>query len=128
METSGNHEQGQEESLGSFISVQDRVARAQVGLEARRALCWALTEPSVAMHGGGVGAGGGWISRIKSGGRKVTQTKMVLRQTVPVRKQNFRLGRWLHGSLVTQAGVGVQSPRTQFLKKKVAQPCNPSSG
>lgn len=31
----------------------DPPARAQVCLEARRALCWALTGPSVAMHGVG---------------------------------------------------------------------------
>lgn len=30
-------------------------AQAQVCLETRRALCWALTEPSVAMHGVGAG-------------------------------------------------------------------------
>lgn len=34
----------------------DPPAQAQVCLETRRALCWALTEPSVAMHG--VGGGG----------------------------------------------------------------------
>lgn len=108
---SGDHEQGQDERLGSLSQCStDPPALAQVGLgfEARRALCWALTEPSVAIYGGGV------ISRIKSGSWKVTQTKMDLGQNVLVRKQNLRLGRWLRESLVTQAGVCVEFPRTQF--------------